>query len=162
MHRLIPKRIKDLFFNVIRSNSSTEEVADGLAIGMFIAWLPIMGIQMYVALVVTRLFKKNTLASLIAVWVTNPLTAVPIYWFNLWVGHFLRKKSPVSFSALYRTVRSLDLQNILSSGKDILIPLWMGSMIVGIVVAYISQKLCLKYYDAIREKVHHIKEHNTH
>ncbi|MBU0506951.1 DUF2062 domain-containing protein [bacterium] len=50
MKRFIPKRIKDLIIKVITSNNDTADVADGLAIGVFIALLPIMGIQMYLSL----------------------------------------------------------------------------------------------------------------
>jgi len=157
MKRLIPRRIKDLILKVFHSNSSTEEVADGLAIGVFIAMLPILGIQMYVSLVLTRLFRKNTLIALAAAWITNPFTAVPIYLFNLWVGKYFYN-GDVSYAEIYSIVKSLDFENILSAGKDILIPLWLGSTIVGIAMAFISQKLCLFYYKRIRHKILETKE----
>ena len=155
---MIPQKIKDLFIKLLRSNSSTAEVADGLAIGMFIAMLPIMGIQMYVALVLTRLFRKNTLVAMLAAWVTNPLTSVPIYLFNLWVGNFLYRE-PMSIMEVYQVFKSLNLHNVLNAGKDILIPLWIGSVIVGLVAAFIAQRLCLRYYDTIRARFYHLIHH---
>jgi uncharacterized protein len=153
MKRFIPKRIKNLIIKVITSNNETDDVADGLAIGVFVAILPIMGIQMYLSFVLTSLFRKNTWVALIAAWITNPFTAVPIYWFNLWVGNFFYKK-PVSIAELKSVVLSLDFHNILSAGKDILIPLWLGSVIVGILFAFISQQLCYRYYDHVKAFFH--------
>ena len=160
MKRFIPRKILELFLTLLKSNSTKTEVADGLAIGVFIALLPIMGLQMYISLALTRLFKKNTLVALLAAWITNPLTAVPIYLFNIWVGNFLYK-DPVSIRKLERIVASLDSHNILAAGKDILIPLWIGSVIVGVASAFISQKLCMVYYDKI--KTHFLKksQHDT-
>ncbi|MBU0506952.1 DUF2062 domain-containing protein [bacterium] len=96
--------------------------------------------------------------ALLVVWITNPFTAVPIYWFNLWVGNFFYKK-PVSLAELKHVVASLDFYNILVAGKDILIPLWLGSVIVGIVFAFISQHICYRYYDRIKAFFHDLLHH---
>lgn len=159
MKRLIPEKVKKLFIKLLKSHSSTQEVSDGLAIGVFIAFLPILGIQMYVAFGLTELMRKNVIAAILAVWITNPLTAVPIYLFNLWVGNFFYNQ-PVSLDELYVTITSLDLHHILSAGKDILIPLWLGSVVVGLILAFITQRLCMHYYDRIRVKFHHLIHHH--
>ena len=159
MKRLIPQKVKKLFIRLIKSHSSTPEVADGLAIGVFIAFLPIMGIQMLVAFGLTELLRKNVIAAMLAVWITNPLTAVPIYLFNLWVGNWFYNK-PISFSELYVVMKSLDLHHILNAGKDILIPLWLGSVVVALILAFVSQRLCLRYYDRIKVKFHHLTHHH--
>ncbi len=161
MRRFIPKKIIELFIKVLKSNSTTDDIADGLAIGVFVALLPIMGFQMYLSFVLTGLFRKNTWVALIAAWITNPFTAVPIYWFNLWVGNLIYRK-PVSFSELKHIVLTLDFHNILAAGKDILIPLWIGSVIVGIAGAFISQQLCLRYYDRIKEKFMYLTHIDLH
>lgn len=161
MQRFIPARFKRLFLKILKSHDTPAEVADGLALGVFIAFLPIMGIQMYAAFAVAELFRKNVLAAILAVWVTNPLTAVPIYLFNLWVGKFIYNK-PVSFSELFLDIRMLEITELLKTGKDLLIPLLIGSMIVGIIAAFVSQWLCLKYYQTLREKFHHLFHHEHH
>lgn len=155
MKRLIPQKLKRLFVKLIKSQSSTQDVADGLAVGIFIGFLPIMGIQMYVAFGLAELMRKNVIAALIAVWVTNPLTAVPIYLFNLWVGTFFYNK-PGSLSQLYGVIKHLELNNVISASKDVLIPLWIGSVVVGLIAAFIGQKLCLRFYDRIRVRFHHL------
>lgn len=136
-------------------------MADGLALGVFISFLPIMGIHMYVAFAVAELFRKNVLAALLGVWVNNPLTAVPVYLFNLWVGKFIYNK-PVSFSELLLDIKMLEITDLLKTGKDLLIPLWIGGMIVGIIAAFVSQWLCLRYYQTLRDKFHHLLHHDHH
>ncbi|MCP5463611.1 MAG: DUF2062 domain-containing protein [Deltaproteobacteria bacterium] len=153
MKRFIPAELKQLLLKLLKSNSSTQEIADGLAIGMFVAFLPIMGIQMYVSLVLTRLFRKNSIVAMIAVWITNPITAIPIYLFNLWVGSLIYAKS-VDFEAIRLTLSHMDWQNILGLGVGILVPLCLGSMITGLVAAVVSQRLCLRYYDRVHESLH--------
>lgn len=153
MKRFIPPKLKELIVKLLKSNSSTEEVADGLAIGVFVALLPIMGIQMYVSLLLTRLVRRNSIIAMIACWITNPLTFVPVYLFNLWVGNFLYK-SPVSIAKVGRTLEAMDLRSLVHMGQDILIPLWLGSFIVGLIGALVSQRLCLAYYDRVRAFLH--------
>lgn len=157
MKRLIPKRVKDLVWRVLHSNSSKREVADGLAIGVFVAFTPLLGIHMLLALLLTRLLHRNSLIALAAVWITNPFTAVPIFLFNLWVGKLVYN-GDVAFTELYTLIKTLDLGDMLSAGKEILIPLWLGSILVGIFFAYASQRLCLKYYERIRDKLLKTKE----
>ncbi len=59
--------------------SDRRSVAGGLAVGLFTAFTPTIPFQMLVAAVGAILFKVNMPLALAACWVTNPLTAVPIY-----------------------------------------------------------------------------------
>lgn len=162
MKRFVPKKLKLYLSHLLKSNSTTPEIADGLAIGMFVGWLPVIGLQMYIALVLSRLLKRNSLAAVMAVWTTNPLTAIPVYFVNLWVGNLVYSKDAVTFSHLYETVKKLNFRDILVVGHDILVPLWIGSVVVGLVMAWISQRLCLKYYDRLKVKLHHLSERLHH
>lgn len=71
-------------------DDSSHRIALGAAIGIFIAMTPTVGIQMLIVLalaVVTRpWFRFNKVAALLMVYVSNPLTVVPIYWFNYKLG----------------------------------------------------------------------------
>ncbi|MFO8006844.1 MAG: DUF2062 domain-containing protein [Candidatus Brocadiia bacterium] len=53
--------------------------ANGLALGLFIAFTPTIPFQMALAAGGAVLLKVNLPAAIVGVWVTNPLTAVPIY-----------------------------------------------------------------------------------
>lgn len=152
---LIPHKIKYLFFKVLKSNSSTVDVADGLAIGVFVAFQPIMGIHMAVSLFLTWLFRKNSWVAMLAAWITNPLTFVPIYLFNYWAGLFFYPEG-ARFEEVRRVFSGIPgAQTVMALGKDILVPLIVGSAVVGILAALVSRALCLRYYDRFKDRFKH-------
>ncbi len=59
--------------------SDKRAIAGGLAAGLFVAFTPTLPFQMLLAAVIAIYFKVNLPIALAACWVTNPLTAVPIY-----------------------------------------------------------------------------------
>ena len=90
--RSLRKRFRQAYVGVLRSPGAPGEVAGGMALGLFIAMLPIMGAQMPVAVVCAELIRRlfglrlSRVAAAAGVWLTNPLTAVPIYWVAFKVG----------------------------------------------------------------------------
>ena len=57
-----------------------QRIALGAALGFFIGWLPIFGIQMGVSLAFCAVLRANFIASLPGVWLSNPITVLPMYW----------------------------------------------------------------------------------
>lgn len=78
--------------NILGINDSPHSIALGTAIGMAVGLSPTVGIQMIIivviALLAKPLFHFNRMAGLLTVYVSNPLTMVPIYYFLYWVGTF--------------------------------------------------------------------------
>jgi hypothetical protein len=72
-----------LILPFISSHAPVGEVSWGAAIGMFIALLPIVGIQMYVAATLWLIcrylfrFRFNLPIAMALVWITNPVTVLP-------------------------------------------------------------------------------------
>ena len=75
---------------ILTLDDTPHSVALGTAIGMFIGMTPTVGIQMILVMVFAYLtrpfFSFNRVAALITVYLSNPLTVVPIYWFDYKVG----------------------------------------------------------------------------
>ena len=65
---------------IIVIQDTPHRIAWGVAIGTFVAYLPIVGIQMLIGAFVCWLFRANVIASLPMAWITNPVTIVPIYY----------------------------------------------------------------------------------
>ncbi|MEQ9069058.1 MAG: DUF2062 domain-containing protein, partial [Gimesia chilikensis] len=114
-----------LLRSILMLDDSAHSIALGTAIGMFIALTPTVGIQMLlvvcVAFLTRPLFRFNQVASLITVYISNPLTIVPIYWFDykvgtLFVGGSLTQKDFArilefeGFSGWWETVKQLLLE----------------------------------------------------
>jgi uncharacterized protein (DUF2062 family) len=72
---------------VLHSGATKRSIIVGVIIGCIIGMEPIMGIQMGVAVAIATLLRANPLAAVLPVWITNPVTFIPIYAFNYWLGH---------------------------------------------------------------------------
>ncbi|HAW26611.1 MAG TPA: hypothetical protein DCY03_00615, partial [Planctomycetaceae bacterium] len=140
-----------LLRSILMLDDSAHSIALGTAIGMFIALTPTVGIQMLMVLCVAFLtrpfFKFNQVASLITVYVSNPLTIVPIYWFDYKIGtyyvggsmtqkDFARILEFEGFSGWWETVKQL----LLEVGS----PLIIGSLIVATFFSLMTYPIMLR------------------
>jgi uncharacterized protein (DUF2062 family) len=62
-----------------------HRVAGGVSVGLFSAFVPIP-FQMLLAAVLAVLFRVNLPISVALVWVSNPITMPPLFYFCYWVG----------------------------------------------------------------------------
>jgi len=149
-------RTRPLLRWVIKLRSSPRAIAGGLGLGAFIAFTPTVGIQLILAFIAATMLNLNRPASMVPVWITNPITVAPIYTFNYWVGLQIWSGPPLSevsslFLDIGRTLTRLEFWNIkdqffavLLMGKEILIPLIIGSLLVGIIAGLFTYITSLK------------------
>jgi uncharacterized protein (DUF2062 family) len=75
---------------VLSLDDTAHHIALGPAMGLFIGLTPTVGIQMFLAVVVYYMclpfFRFNCKAAVVTVYVSNPLTMLPLYWFDYRVG----------------------------------------------------------------------------
>jgi len=126
-----------LLREILQLDDTAHSIALGTTIGMFIGITPTVGIQMALVILFQLLFgrwiKFNRIAALITVYITNPLTSVPIYYFNYKVGTLF-----VSGSVTYAEFREILKYDSFSSWWDSVMtlmvdvgaPLVIGSTIV--------------------------------
>jgi len=134
---------------IIKLRSSPRAIAGGLGLGTFIAFTPTIGVQLILAVIVATFFNLNRPAAMIPVWITNPITVAPIYTFNYWLGSRLWDGPPLSevtglFLDIGKTMARLEFWDIqkqilavLQMGREVLIPLFLGSLIIGAVTGAI-------------------------
>lgn len=140
-----------LLRSILMLDDTAHSIALGTAIGMFIALTPTVGIQMLMvicfAFITRPLFRFNQFASLITVYISNPLTMVPIYWFDYKVGTYYVGGSMTQqdfakvfefegLSGWWETVKQL----ILEVGS----PLIIGSLIVATFFALVTYPIMLR------------------
>jgi uncharacterized protein (DUF2062 family) len=109
-----------------------KSVSRAFLIGLFCAFLPIPG-QMLVAAVLALMLAGNLAVSIGLVWLTNPLTMPPIFYFTYRIGAWLldtRAREAVAFH--------WDLASLQSELSAIWWPLLLGSVLTGFVVASLS------------------------
>lgn len=142
---------------ILMLDDTPHAIALGTAIGMFVALTPTVGIQMVMVLTLAvltrRLFHFNKVAGLITVYVSNPLTIVPIYWFCYKVGtiYFPSTITREEFAAIfeYEGLREW-WRAITRLFVDVGGPLIVGSLIVASLAALITYPLMRRLLRRIR------------
>jgi uncharacterized protein (DUF2062 family) len=131
LHKFIPDH------NVIKQHKNLQFLGDKLhdpnlwhlnrrsasmafAVGLFCAWIPTPG-QMAIAATGAFYFRGNLPVSIALVWITNPVTMPPLFYFAYLVGLSVLNLPTATFSV-----------NAVLSG-DILFPFLTGCLIIGVV-----------------------------
>lgn len=112
-------------------------VARGMAIGIFIGFLPIMPFQMLACGGLALLFRANMMVSLLAVWISNPITVPPLYYFCYKLGATLLGQKIRNHSFNWTA------ESIFSDLNMIWQPLFLGSIVAGVFFAALSYYLVL-------------------
>jgi len=79
-------KLKAFFRKLLQLEDTPERIARGVALGTLIGMTPTVGIQMTLAVLFAAICRANRLAAVALVWLSNPVTIVPIYWFDYWFG----------------------------------------------------------------------------
>ena len=133
-------KIRAWWYRLVWQYSSPHDIALGLAFGMFVGFLPIMGIQMIVVLILVIPFKKaNKFAAASGVWVSNPLTFIPIYILTYWVGClFYSDKDVLSYEQMKFILSDINFKSFIDLGINIIVPMFIGGAIIGLITAIIT------------------------
>lgn len=75
-----------------------RSVANAMACGLFAMYTPPLPWQMIIAAILAIYFNANLPIAVALVWITNPLTWIPMYYFAYWVGALLMGKEIFAFS----------------------------------------------------------------
>jgi len=108
-----------------------RSVSGAFATGLFWAMIPIP-LQMLAAAITAIVFRINLPISIGLVWLTNPITMPPIFYINYLFGSWLLH-TPDS-----KTEFELSMQWISESMAQIWQPLFIGSVVMGLLLAMIS------------------------
>lgn len=112
--------------NLLHLNRTS--VSGATSVGLFVALMP-APFQMVIAALFAFLFRVNLPISIVLVWISNPLTMPPIFYFCYLVGAWILQV-PVSESEFEMTT-----QWIMNELWLIWQPLVLGSLLVGTVLA---------------------------
>ncbi|MBR9882830.1 MAG: DUF2062 domain-containing protein [Oceanospirillales bacterium] len=116
-----------------------KSVSRAFLVGIFCAFLPIPG-QMLVAAVLALLMASNLAVSIGLVWLTNPLTMPPIFYFTYRIGAWLLDthiRDRINFH--------WDLASLQTEIAAIWWPLLLGSVLTGVVLALLSY-VCIQWF----------------
>jgi uncharacterized protein len=126
------RMLRYLQLRLLRLDEPPHIIARGMAIGLFIAFLPLVGFQMTICVLVAFFLRQNVIPLIIMVWVTNPVTFIPIYAFNYHIGKIIL---PYQNLPAFHLKWPIDWSAMISLGWEFFSTLWAGSILVGIVSA---------------------------
>ena len=125
-------KFKKVVVRLLRLNNSPQEIALGIAIGVFIGILPVYGLHTVLAVIAAILVRPaNKIAIFLGTSISLPPTVPPITWAGYEIGRLILKGKfePLSWSVF----KNITFQKIYGYYQ----PLFLGSVILGIICAAI-------------------------
>ncbi|MBF2056801.1 MAG: DUF2062 domain-containing protein [Cyanobacterium sp. T60_A2020_053] len=119
-----------------RLREKPEAIARGFAVGVFSGSFPFFGLQMIIAILLAILFKGNKITAVMATWISNPFTYVPIFFLNFQLGKVILN--------LFFSFNSLDgfsvesWQNLADAGVEVTMTLLFGCTISGLILSFLT------------------------
>lgn len=123
--------------NLFHLNRHSVSVA--AAIGVFVAFLPIIG-QMPTAAILALLFRANLPISIVLVWISNPVTIPPMFFATYELGRWILDYPHIQFSIEF------SWQWLTSEFLKLWKPLLTGSLICGTFFSIISYFAARSYW----------------
>jgi uncharacterized protein (DUF2062 family) len=75
-------------FRLLHVDDTPQRIARGVAVGFWVAFTPLMGFHMIIALALSTLFRANKALAVLLVWLSNPMTLIPVYLPAYLIGRF--------------------------------------------------------------------------
>lgn len=118
-----------------------RSISGAVAVGLFCALLPLPG-QMIVAALLAIWTRVNLPASVLLIWVTNPVTIPPVFYSTYLFGAWMLGEPPMQVKF------DLSLGTLSTLGR-IWQPLFLGSIVTGLLAAflgYFTVRLLWRFY----------------
>jgi uncharacterized protein len=180
------QRIRGWFTHLLHLDDSAHCLALGAAVGMFIGLTPTLGLHIILILFFLMFIPGNRAVAIPVAFISNPATAVPIFYFNYRVGawligsntsvdirhqwHELVHRVPEMTQLFYAPGSFFpDLWTWMGefwrATQAIIWPLWVGSLVVATlaaVAAYVAMYCLVRFYrQRVKERLarlYHLKE----
>ena len=157
---ILVKLERFMIYRVMSLNDTPHRIALGVAIGIFVTFTPTIGFQMILTFLLSLLFNANKFVGVPFVWISNPLTIVPIYMPSYWLGFWL-----IGGNGDESVLRNLAEAVITDGGwtdrvrafwhaiEPIVWQLWVGSLIVSAFLGMITYIVVYKMTVFYRKKM---------
>ena len=123
-----------------------------MAIGSFIAFSPLIGLQTLLAALVATLAGGSKKAAMLAVWISNPLTMGPIFAVTYQLGVLMGSPAPAMASVPVEVpgaesavgalaVSPYSLEGLMQAGWGYILPMLLGGAVLGLLAAFLAYHL---------------------
>ena len=135
------------YLRLMRQNSSPQNLAAAMALGMFIGAMPIIPFQSVVVIALAFFMRVNKLAAWLATCYSNAATMVPFYYFLYKIGTTVTPYSNVAFDP-----NNLEMEQLIASGGDVFIVMFAGGLAFGIPATIVTYFLSLYIIRRYRQR----------
>ena len=108
-----------------------HSVSLAFALGIFCAFIPLPG-QTLIVLLFCYLLGANLPIGILLIWISNPITIPPMFYLTYQLGTRILDTEAVQFTV------KMNWQWLETLGNDILLPLFVGSFICGMILSITS------------------------
>ena len=145
------------FRAVLQLDDTPRSIVLGLFYGTIIGWTPTVGLQMIIAVLVASALRVNRLAAVVMVWISNPLTMIPMYWLEYvvgkhvmsWFGVVYSPWTQERFRELFETLMGLNAWDALvmlgRTGASLLWPMTVGGSLIGVMNGAVLAIVVFRY-----------------
>ena len=124
-----------------RQEGTPGQRARGLAAGVFYGCYPFFGLQIFLSVGVATLVRGNHLLAAAGTLVSNPITYLPLYWFNYLVGCQLLGPGGGTIN-----LAELNRSSLWAQGWDFTERILVGSSVVGMVLGIASGLMAYRLF----------------
>lgn len=124
---------------LVHVEDSPSRVALAFAVGVFIAFFPLLGIHTGLAIVIAIAFRLNKVAILVGAWTNNPWTIAPMYSAGTLLGCFVLGVAPTSLGEINWSLSGRAFyQSLAAVLRPLLLPFVVGNLVLGAAAALAS------------------------
>lgn len=81
------RRLKDVVVHrILGVDDTPKRIAWGVFLGFIVAMTPTIGFQIVMYIAIASVLRANKVVGIPILFISNPFTAVPLYWFAWWLG----------------------------------------------------------------------------
>jgi uncharacterized protein len=130
--------LKDVVvYRILGIADTPHRIAWGVFLGLFIAVTPTFGIQIMLYVALSTLLRANKISGVPILFVTNPVTIVPVYYAAWWLGSKMLGSTPdgevPTFPNALRHPDGATWAAIGDAILDVGAELWVGAVAMGLV-----------------------------
>jgi len=145
------RSLRLLYLRLLRLKAQPEEIAGGMAIGVFVGMTPTVPLHTVLAVSIAFLLKKSKLAAAGGVWIANPLSLPLVYLLDYKVGQIITGEKALSIAGADFSIRRL-----VELGWEISVPMFIGGLVTGLLFAipsyFITKRMVILYRKKQRKR----------
>ncbi len=144
----VKRSLRYNYLKIMRLKASTHAVALGLAVGVFVGFLPVIPFQTVIALTLAFLVRGSKIPAALGTWVSNPVNMIPFYAMLFYVGRFLLP----GVETPELNFHHLELESMIHQGWGLVVVMFVGGLVLGIPAAFVTYVVTFRAVNSYRQK----------